>query len=202
MRKATSSLVIFLLRLLAAPVACNARGAFLRTRTAARFIALILAVVAIGAVNAESGCLQTGSAEKTALADLAFIAGQWRGELRGGKTEENWSAPLGDAMMGVFRYVKGGRAVFYEMLLIEMSSAGPVLRLKHFHPGLKGWEEKDEVFSYPLIELRKERAVFERADKNSRLIFQRTSDATLSIWLEQTKDGKTSSEEFKYRLAK
>lgn len=168
----------------------------------AAFCMVVLGAIPIGAVNARSVSSQSGSLEKATLADLAFIAGQWRGELQGGITEENWSPPEGDAMMGVFRYVKGGKAVFYEMLLIEMTSTGPVLRLKHFHPGLKGWEEKDEAFSYPLIDLRKDRAVFERPDKNTRLVFQRTSDATMSIWLEQTKDGKSSSQEFKYRLAK
>ncbi|MEK6302240.1 MAG: DUF6265 family protein [Acidobacteriota bacterium] len=174
----------------------------LKTSIAARCIAVVLAAIAIVGANAKPASLQSGSVEKATLSDLAFIAGQWRGELQGGITEENWSAPAGDAMMGVFRYVKGGKAVFYELLLIEMTSAGPVLRLKHFHPGLRGWEEKDEVFSYALVDLRKERAVFERTDKNSRLIFQRTSDATMSIWLERTKDEKTSSEEFKYRLAR
>lgn len=173
-----------------------------RTKTAARFITLVLVVLAIEGANAKPASLQSGSVEKATLGDLAFITGQWRGELQGGITEEDWSAPVGDAMMGVFRYVKGGKAVFYEMMLIEMTSTGPVLRLKHFHPGLKGWEEKDEVFSYPLIDLRKDRAVFERPDKNTRLVFQRTSDATMSIWLEQIKDGKPSSQEFKYRLAK
>jgi len=175
---------------------------FPKTRIAARFGLFLLSAIAMGAVNAKSVSSQSGPLEKATLADLAFIAGQWRGELQGGITEENWSPPEGDAMMGVFRFVKGGKAVFYEMLLIEMTSTGPVLRLKHFHPGLKGWEEKDEAFSYPLIELRKDRAVFERPDKNTRLIFHRTSDATMSIWLEQTKDGKSSSQEFKYRLAK
>lgn len=173
-----------------------------KTKSAAMFRVVILTTIAIGVITARPVLSQTTSVEKTTLADLAFIVGQWRGELQGGITEENWSSAAGGSMMGVFRYVKNGKAVFYELLLIEMTSTGPVLRLKHFHPGLKGWEEKDEVYSYPLVELRKERAVFERPDKNTRLIFQRTSDATMSVWLEQTKDGKPSTEEFKYRLAK
>ena len=175
---------------------------FPKTRIVARCGLVVLAAIAIAAVNGKPASSQSGSPEKATLADLAFIAGQWRGELQGGVTEENWSPPEGDAMMGMFRYVKGGKAVFYEMLLIEMTSTGPVLRLKHFHPGLKGWEEKDEAFSYPLIDLRKDRAVFERPDKSTRLVFQRTSDATMAIWLEQTMDGKSSSQEFKYRLAR
>lgn len=169
---------------------------------AARFIVLILTVVAISVAGVKSALSQSASIERATLSDLAFIAGQWRGELQGGITEENWSLAAGDSMMGVFRYVKNGKAVFYEMLLIETTSSGPVLRLKHFNPGLKGWEEKDEVHNYPLVELRKDRAVFERSDKQSRLIFHRVSEAEMSIWLEQTKDGKPSAQEFKYRLTK
>ena len=173
-----------------------------KTKGAAKFIYFILTAVAICVASLQPALSQSAPVEKATLADLTFIAGQWRGELQGGITEENWSAPEGDAMMGVFRYVRNGKAVFYEMLLIEMTSAGPVLRLKHFNPGLKGWEEKDEVNSYPLVELLKDRAVFERPDKTSRLIFHRTSSAELSIWLERMKEGKQSAQEFKYRLAK
>jgi uncharacterized protein DUF6265 len=173
-----------------------------KTKGAVKVIALVLTAVAITVANVNPADSQSASVEKATLADLAFIAGQWRGEMQGGITEENWSSATGDSMMGVFRFVKNGKAVFYEMLLIETTSSGPVLRLKHFNPGLKGWEEKDEVHSYPLIELRKDRAVFERPDKQSRLIFHRTSEAEMSIWLEQTRNGKLSAQEFKYRLAK
>lgn len=172
------------------------------TNGAAKFIVLILTAVAISVANVNPALSQSVSVDKATLAHLAFIAGEWRGELQGGITEENWSPAAGDSMMGVFRYVKNGKAVFYEMLLIETTSSGPVLRLKHFNPGLKGWEEKDEVHSYPLIELRKDRAVFERPDKQTRLIFHRTSETEMSIWLEQTRNGTPSTQEFKYRLAK
>jgi len=87
-------------------------------------------------------------------------------------------------------------------MLIEQTADGPVLRLKHFNPGLIGWEEKAQVYSYPLIEYRQTIAVFERGDKKSRLTFNRTSKETLSVLLEQTADEKKSSEEFKFRLAK
>ena len=136
------------------------------------------------------------------LADLEFITGRWSGELDGGTTDEHWSAPSGDNMMGVFRYVKSGKAVFYEMLLIEMTASGPVLRLKHFTPGLIGWEEKDQVYSYPLVELAKNKAAFERPDKQTRMTFQRTSADSMVVVLERMKEGKMIPEEFKYQRAK
>lgn len=172
------------------------------TREAAKSIPHILMAVAICVASVNPVFSQSASVEKATLADVAFIAGQWRGEMQGGITEENWSAAVGGSMMGVFRFVKDGKAVFYEMLLIEATAGGPVLRLKHFNPGLKGWEEKDEVHSYPLVELRRDRAVFEKPDKQTRLIFHRTSESEMSIWLEQTRNGKPSAQEFKYQLAK
>jgi len=36
------------------------------------------------------------------------------------------------------------------------------LRLKHFDPGLVGWEEKAQVHSYPLLTWKPNEAVFER----------------------------------------
>lgn len=136
------------------------------------------------------------------LSQLEFISGMWTGELNGGKTDEHWSAPSGDNMMGIFRYVKNGKSVFFEMMLIEMTSSGPVLRLKHFNPGLIGWEEKDQVYSYPLVGVNRNRAVFERPDKQTRLIFNRTSEQTMTVTLEQVKDGNPTSEDFKYQLAR
>jgi Domain of unknown function (DUF6265) len=138
------------------------------------------------------------SPEKATLADVAFIAGTGTGTLRGGAIEEQWAAPAGDSMMGMFRYTKDGRAVFYEFMLIEQTATGPVLRLKHFNPGLIGWEEKAEVFSYPLVELQPRRAVFERPDKQTRLTFDGTSGRQLIVTLDQMKNGKQESSSFTY----
>jgi hypothetical protein len=135
---------------------------------------------------------------KATLADVAFIAGTGTGSLGGGVIEEHWSAPAGDSMMGMFRYIKSDRVVFYEFLLIEQTAAGPVLRLKHFDPGLIGREEKAEVFSYPLVELKPRRAVFERPDKQTRLTFDGTNEGRLTVTLEQVKNGKHDSSTFVY----
>ncbi len=157
-----------------------------------------VAVLAAGLVCA----FQVASAQPAAtLDDLAFIAGHWRGELEGGLIEEIWTAPSGDNMMGSFRMVDEGRGVFYELMLIEMTEAGPVLRLKHFSPGLVGWEEKAEVNSYPLIELEGRAAIFERADGASRLVYSRTSPRDLRIQLRSLEAGEWETTEFAFTLA-
>ena len=151
-----------------------------------------------GSVNASG---QTGSnPPRVMLADLSFITGRWQAEWQGGLGEENWSAFSGDSMVGTFRFVKDGKARFYEFMLIEQTPDGPVLRLKHFNPGLIGWEEKAQVYSYPLADFRPNLAIFERADKKSRLTYRRTSKDGLSVLLDQTTDEKHTSEEFKFKL--
>ena len=118
------------------------------------------------------------------LDDLAFICGHNRGELDGMIIDEHWSEVGGDTMIGMFRQIKNGKAQMYEFLTIEQTPAGPVLRLKHFDPGLVGWEEKAQASSYPLISWKPNDAVFERPDKAVRLTFRSTSKDTLEVVLE------------------
>jgi hypothetical protein len=158
-------------------------------------------VLAAGTVRAQPPAPtadDAGRAAHATLADLQFIAGRGVGELDGGVSEEVWSAPRGDSMMGMFAFTKEGRARFYEFLLIEQTASGPVLRLKHFNPGLIGWEEKAEVYSYPLIGLSPRRAVFERADKETRLTFEATESGTLAVTLDQKRDAAWKSSRFVY----
>jgi hypothetical protein len=165
-------------------------------------IALVILLAFGGNICISGGQTGASSPSKVTLSDLGFISGLWQAEWAGGLGEEHWSSSSGDSMVGTFRFVKDGKARFYEFMLIEQTADGPVLRLKHFNPGLIGWEEKAQVYSYPLIEYRQTVAIFERGDKKSRLTFNRTSKETLSVLLEQTADEKKSSEEFKFRLAK
>jgi hypothetical protein len=129
------------------------------------------------------------------LEDLSFICGHNRGELNGAIIDEHWSEVGGDTMIGMFRQIRNGKAEMYEFLTIEQTSTGLVLRLKHFDPGLVGWEEKAQASSYPLISWKPNEAVFERPDKATRLTFRSTSRETLDVILERT--GK-KSEIFQY----
>jgi hypothetical protein len=74
----------------------------------------------------------------------------------------------------------------YEFMAIEQTSEGPVLRLKHFHPGLVGWEEKAHVWNYPLKSWKPGAAVFEAADKSTRISYRITGKDSLEATLERT----------------
>lgn len=100
------------------------------------------------------------SAPVAGIESVAWLAGHWRGPGAGGEAEEIWAPPRDGAMVGVFRQDGPEGPVFYEILLIREEGESLVLRLKHFHPDLRGWEEKDERLEWPLTLLGEREAVF------------------------------------------
>jgi hypothetical protein len=161
-------------------------------------IALLCGIVVPVPLHAQTR--QSDSVE-AALSQLVFISGRWLGEWKGGVIEEQWSAPEGDNMMGMFRLVKDGEGVFYEFMTIEQAGDTPVLRMRHFSQGLLAWEEKDNIDRYPLVELGDARAVFENQDKGIRLVYARDGDM-LTITLDKPENGGRIPQVFSFRRAK
>lgn len=85
------------------------------------------------------------------IADMAWLAGHWKGEAFGGVSEEIWSPPANGSMMGMYRLVSKGGPVFYELMTLVEEHGSLVLRLKHFHASLKGWEEKDKTVDFAFV---------------------------------------------------
>jgi len=123
--------------------------------------------------------------QDVALTDLEFISGHSRGEFDGGIADEHWSEPAGDSMMGVSRYMKGGKVQRYQLMVIEKTSKGLVLRLMGFKPGLEGWEDKARVEIFPLLSWVKGEAVFERLDKGMRITYRTAGNAVLESTIER-----------------
>lgn len=131
---------------------------------------------------------------KATIRAMAWLAGRWQGPAFGGTSEEFWSDPAGGAMMGMYRSVKDGKIVFYELLTIVEDAGSLLIRLKHFQPDLKGWEEKNEVREFPLVKLTDgeiyfDGMTFRRDGKNSVTVFLRIG----------SKDGSWREEAFVYR---
>ncbi len=120
------------------------------------------------------------------LTDLAFISGHNRGEYEGGIIDEHWSEPAGDSMMGMYRYIKSGKVQTYELIVIEQTAKGLVLRLWHFNPGLGAREDKSEVLNYPLVRFTTGEAVFERPDKSARITYRAIGSTVLESAIEHT----------------
>ena len=109
------------------------------------------------------------------ISDFAWIAGHWQGKGMGGTFEETWNPPFGDSMMCMFKFVKNGKVVFYELITIVKEKGKILCRLKHFNPKLVGWEEKDKSIEFPLI------SVSETEAKFNGLTFTRISKDKMKI---------------------
>jgi hypothetical protein len=129
-----------------------------------------------------------------ALGRIAWMAGHFRGELLGGVGEEHWCAPSTGSMMGVFKLIKEGAVVFYEILTISEEDGSLVLRIKHFSPDLASWEEKEECFRAPLVQLSGDTVWFDG------FTYIRESDSVVRhIIRRRSREGEVSELEVEYR---
>jgi hypothetical protein len=123
--------------------------------------------------------------------EVTWIAGYWLGEAFGGKTEEVWTTPLGNSMMGSFKLVVDEKVEFYELCTISEENGSLIFRLKHFHNNLKGWEEKDEMLEAKLVKIEENKAFFDD------FTFERVNETTLNIYV-VFKDDEGQEEEMKF----
>jgi len=162
---------------------------------------LVSIICAVCACLNPAAPTSAGQKAKASLAELALMTGHWKGEENGEVSEETWSAPDGDNMVGMFRHLKDGRTDFFEFMIIEQTAEGPALKLKHFSAGLIGWEDKAQVWTYPLVAISKSEAAFENADGSTRITYRRIGPSALTAVLEQTRNGKKKTEEFHFKAA-
>jgi len=155
--------------------------------TAQRFLACFLILMAsAGAAHAQSA--------NATLADFTWLAGQWTGPALGGRSEEMWTSPDGGSMQGMYRLVKDGKVVFYELLTLTEKDGSVVLRLKHFNTDLTGWEEKATVLEFPLVKITPTEAHFDG------MIFKHPAKDAFSVLLKigDKKTGAVREELFTY----
>ena len=90
---------------------------------------------------------------------------------------------------------------FYEFMVIEATAAGPVLRVRHFDPGLEGWEAKNGALSYPVRSFAGNRVVFASSDKSTVITYRRTGPDAMTMELDRTAAGHTGKQVFSFRSA-
>jgi hypothetical protein len=133
------------------------------------------------------------------LPDLSWLTGRWIDDSGGNLSEETWSAPSGDAMLGMWRYVVEGKARVYEILRLSAEEGSLVLRLRHFDPALVAMEDKATPYVLKLVSTDPRRLVFEGPEVGAagivRLRYARPSDDVLAVTLE--KGGQTRG--FRFR---
>lgn len=135
---------------------------------------------------------------RATVADLAWLAGSWTGEGLGGTVDEVWSEPGGGAMVGYFRLVKDGKAVFYEIMTLLEHEGSVELRLKHVNADMTGWEEKNDFVTFKLAKLEPRAAWF------SGVTFKRISDDVMESYLaiRNRATGEATEQKFVYRRAR
>jgi len=136
------------------------------------------------------------------VSDFAWLEGTWRLSQDNLEMEERWSAPLGDGLVGTFRWLRNGEVWMYELMAISKDHGRFVFRLKHFTRQFASWEEKDKALTYGLTKIEPNRAVFEdpERDEPRRFIFYRPVPQTLIVRLEGFEDGEETEQEFQFSL--
>jgi Domain of unknown function (DUF6265) len=136
-----------------------------------------------------------------ALQPLAFLSGRWTSSSSEGQEEEYWSQATGKSMVGTFRALKDGDAVFYEFWVIEVEDGKAIFKMKHFDRGLHGWEEKADVVRLALSVSGEQDVSFSKPDGSLSLRYQRNGDE-LAATLRRVKDGKAKQDIFHLHRSK
>lgn len=127
------------------------------------------------------------------LTVISWLAGHWRGEAFGGITEEVWTPPLGGSMMCAFKLVSKNMISFYELETISEENNTLILKLKHFHANLKGWEQKDETVDFRLVKVTENKVYFDG------FTIERISETEINEYVVIEDGGEQSEVKFNYR---
>lgn len=130
---------------------------------------------------------------KSDLKAVEWLAGHWQGEAFGGITEELWTPPLGNSMMGSFKLLVDEQVSFYEIMVISEEEESLILRLKHFHGDLKGWEEKDETHDFKLVNVSPNKVFFEG------FTLEKINENVINIYVVIEDAGKQEEMKFPYQ---
>ncbi len=128
------------------------------------------------------------SVQTPALADVAWIAGDWQTASGGRRQiEEHWTKPAGGSMMGVSRTVAGDRTVEFEYLRIEQRADG-IYYVAHPKARCPGTDFK-------LTRVSATEAVFENPqhDFPKRIIYRKSADDSLTASIDAGEGSKAMS---------
>ena len=129
------------------------------------------------------------------ITDAAWLTGHWEGEGLGGVVEEIWNEPRGGAMLGSFRLIRDDQPVFYELCLLIEEQGTLIYKVKHFHPDLTAWENKDELTAFDLVRVEPGALYFHG------LTVRKTDDGCRLFLAVRQADGNHEEAEFVYRPA-
>jgi len=124
--------------------------------------------------------------------NYTWLAGHWTGDGFGGVSDEVWSLPADGIMMGMYRNIQDGKVVFYEFITLDETG----MKLKHFEPDMKAWEEKADFVHFELIEATANKLSFKG------LSFELKSKNEMEIALRMKRGDKVETEYFHMKRVK
>lgn len=163
----------------------------------------ILLGLSLGAGPGKAGKRANPSGDsdpKAQLQSLSWMTGTWVRNEGGDYLEESWSSPEGDCMIGVFRWIKGGKLWMMELMTISIDDGQLAFRLRHFDKKQTPWEPKDAPFYYPLLKVGKEEVVFENPERDSprQFVFRHPDEDSYVVALVPPKGKKGHAQEFRF----
>ena len=159
---------------------------------AALALALISGVALTAGRAAQS---EERAEERGSIADLAWLAGSWKGDMEGQVAEETWSAPAAGAMMGMFRLLGEKGTSVFEFLLLEESQGNLHLRFQHVGPGYRVWE-KERPLEFRLVATHEKTFTFESLDPDqspTRIVYALPSATQMIATVETVRGGKVAN---------
>jgi hypothetical protein len=162
-------------------------------------IATLFLVISAFGQNKFPNTLFYNDSDGSPYADLSaveWVQGHWRGEAFGGVTEEIWTPALGGSMMCAFKLVVNEQVKFYELVTLAEENGTLILRLKHFHGNLKGWEEKDETVDFKLVKVTPNKVYFDG------FTFERLPNDELNIYVVIENGNEKNEMKFHYQRVK
>ena len=149
---------------------------------------------------------QKASSPPATLADFAWLAGSWQGELNGLQVDQHYMAPKNGLMLGDFRMTDKEKTLFVEVFTFLEEKDGLELYVRHFSPELGiGQDERDRPLLLKLARLDGKQAEFRTPEgtRPIRDVVTRTGDDTFTVRLEISGDnGQTQTIEISYHRVK
>jgi hypothetical protein len=141
-----------------------------------------------------AGSFSSGN-QKSGVDQLGWISGCWVSDKGNERTEEQWTKPAGQSMLGIGRTVAGGKTVFTEFIQIREIN-GEIAYTVALGMGAR-------PVSFKLIKSSDKEAVFENPqhDFPQRIIYRRESADSLFARIEGQEKGVNKGMDFRFKRA-
>jgi len=162
-------------------------------RTKMRLSGLLVLIAALAA-SGVPGPLQAAES-KAELEQLSWMAGTWKGKVKGTVMEEHWTAPGGGIMLGLHRDIRPDGGAFFEYLRIEVGPEGIA-----YVASPRG----GPATAFLLKSAGEKSVVFENLEHDfpQRILYWLDEEGALVARIEGEENGETSGREWRWRAVR